>query len=157
MRETAGAIGGPIFHAANSETNFSLDPGLGLGGDIEYHLNPRIGLMASLILATVEAELMYDTMSVWEDGESDFDYLSVTLGPNFHLTPERRVDLYVGLFVGVADLGGTTIRVPSRSFRVDLGNELIFGGLLGLDVPFGRHSMIRICIGPPLQRTLPVT
>lgn len=145
--EASGAIAGPIFNAANSYVRLGLEPALGFGGDVEYHLNPRVGLMASLIIATVDAELMYDTALVWEMGSSEFDYNSFTFGPNFHLTPRRRVDFYIGPFVGVANMRSAQIGVPSRSFAINLGKESIFGGLLGLDIPFGQQRIWGLHLG----------
>ena len=128
-------------------TKFELDSGFGVGGDVEYHFGPRLGLMASLIVGRVESLVEYDTCCVWEMAEEDLDFLSLTLGLNVHLTPGKRVDLYVGPFAGLVSVGSGSFDLPSKNIRIDIGDEFALGLLLGLDIPLGGSRIWGLHLG----------
>ena len=119
------------------QTKFSLHTGVGLCADFEYHYRPTIGLAATLIAGSVDSWVKYDTANVWEMNSSDLDFLSLTLGPNFHFRPGRRVDPYVGVFVGFVDFGVSHFVLPSTDVELDLGSDLAVGSRLGLDIALG--------------------
>ncbi len=63
-----------------------------------------------------------------EDSRSG-DVLAVNLGLGYHLLTTRRLDVYLGAFLN-------TTQVPDPpSFEAD--GDLGFGGVLGLELPFG--------------------
>ncbi len=128
-------------------TKFEIDSGFGVGGDIEYHLGPRLGLMASLIIGGMDSRVEYDTCCVWEMGEESISFLSLTFGPNIHLTPGRKADLYFGPFVGLVSIGGASFGLPSKNIRIDLGDEIAIGLLLGLDIPLGGSRVWGLHLG----------
>ena len=135
LRTVSPIAGGQEF------TELELDSGYGVGGDIEFHQSARLGLMASLIVGRMESLVEYDVCCVWEMAEEDLQFLSLTVGPNIHLTPGKRADLYFGPFVGFVSLGGGSFNLPSKNIRIDLGSELAVGLLLGLDIPLGAHRI----------------
>ena len=90
---------------------------------------------------------MFDSQTVWEMDDGGMDYLSFTVGPNFHLTPGRKVDFYVGPFVGYTTLGEVTEELPSADLKLDLGSEFVYGGLLGADIGLGARRVWAFHLG----------
>ena len=127
-------------------THFGFDGGDGFGLGIEYHLSERLGLELGILMADLEAQLMFDIApplpgggfgeALWGMSEGDVDFTPLTLGVNFHLTPGSRADFYIGPFVGYASLGSTTISDLGESFSYSFDDEFVYGLGAGLDFPF---------------------
>ena len=122
----------------SERSHLHLDGGAGAGVEVEYHFNERIGLAASVIYAALGSELFFDLDDEWESDEDDISFLSFLVGPNFHLTPDKRVDVYLGLFAGLVDLGSTSYRVLGETQRRSFDADTAFGAQLGVDIPFGK-------------------
>ena len=116
---------------------FSLESGVGAGAGLEYHFNRRIGLEGSALYVPLGSKFFFDLGIDWAEDDDDVEMLAFLLGPNFHLTPDSRVDFYIGPFVGIADLSSATYRVLGETHRRNLDADTLFGVQLGLDVPFG--------------------
>lgn len=121
----------------NERSGLTIDGGYGLGVGLERHLNPRIGIEASLLWADLDSLFILDLDEAWGHDDDAVTFLAITIGPNFHLTPGKRVDFYLGPFVGWADLGNTTYQVLGETHQGNFGSEFVLGGQLGLDVGFG--------------------
>ena len=66
---------------------------------------------------------------------------ATTLGVNYHLRRESRVDFYVGAFAGMINFDDIVFltevgRPDKRTFDDDTG----FGAKVGVDVPFGKSE-----------------
>lgn len=141
VRTGQGQIG--IDPGLDQRTAFDLSSGEVIGAGLEYHFTPVFGLMADLAFGRMDGHFMYDSNVSWLMDDDGIDYTSLSIGPTFHLTGERRVDLYVSPFVGYYDLGDANF---------DLGNGLTvkreldsggfgFGALLGVDVGLGASRL----------------
>ena len=126
-------------NGVSERSHLHLHGGVGGGAELEYHFNNRVGLAGSILYVPWESELFFDLDNEWEAAEDDISMLAFLIGPNFHLTPDKKVDVYVGPFLGIVDLGSTSYRVlgetQNRSFDADAP---VFGAQLGVDVPFGK-------------------
>lgn len=123
--------------AGGSQETSIPDDELGFSLTIEAMVRERIGIeFGALLVASPKIS------SDVEDGSGIFevsDSLGLTVlgaGVNFHLTPDKRVDVYLGPFIGHALLGNLSFDTPQgrADFRVD--NEFVVGGVVGIDVPF---------------------
>lgn len=124
--------------------SFSLGDGSGAGLALEYRATRRLGVEALAIRADIEGELRIVVSNppipeqvVRQDVETDL----YGLGVNFHLTPGRRIDLYVGPLVAYLqyddfnasfDLGGFT-----GTFQARFSDDTAYGATLGADIPLG--------------------
>ncbi len=122
----------------SERSHLHLDGGIGAGAELEYHFNERIGLAASAIYVPLGSELFFDLDDEWESAEDDISLLAFLVGPNFHLTPDKKVDFYLGLFVGLADLGSTSYQVLGETQRRSFDADTLFGAQLGVDIPIGQ-------------------
>jgi outer membrane protein W len=122
--------------ATPERTKLSLGNGRGLGVGLEYHFNERLGLEAEVQLVEHDANFTFDLGTQWEADEDDVRSLALLVGPNFHLTPDRRVDFYLGPVVGLVDLGSADFTTLGRQFDASFDSEFTYGARLGLDVPF---------------------
>ncbi len=122
----------------SERSHLHLDGGVGAGVEIEYQFNDRVGLAASAIFANLGSELFFDLDDEWESDEDDISFLSFLVGPNFHLTPDKKADLYLGLFVGLVDLGSTSYQVLGETQRRSFDADTVFGAQLGVDIPIGQ-------------------
>jgi len=118
--------------------------------DFEYRLSDRIGVDVTLLRANSDVDgrlrgtywindsttgLLIDTgpLEATEDF-GDVTFSPLTLGANFHLTPESKLDFYVAPVIGYVlydnlDLSGETLR---------LKDDFAWGATAGLDVPIGK-------------------
>lgn len=121
-------------------TFFSLGNAQGAGIGLAYLLSQRVSLDGDLLFGKVDGEFQHDRGAAWTMGDDSGSVAGLTFGPSFHLTPGRRVDFFVGPFVGVFDLGDYEFQGVNRRLDRGFDSEVGFGAQLGLDVPFGQQS-----------------
>ena len=119
----------PIF------TQFWVDGGNGFGGEVEYMARPNLGIMAGIVFSNLKTSLMFDQADVWLTGTDRVDMRAINLGPNYHFMPERRLDLYLGVYASWVNYSSSTFNFQEvdRDYRIEYDNELTFGVNLGLD------------------------
>lgn len=135
-RSTAGN-----FDGSESSSGF----GLGLG----YRISPRLGVELDVLSSKLEDRM---TFGFFDDQlltiESSLRMTPVLAGLDFHLTPGRRADLYMGPVLGLVryddielEFGGDLLEgetVPVQ--RVQTKDGFAWGARLGVDVPLGRRG-----------------
>lgn len=138
-----GTTDDEVFHSSfrpngvNERSGLTLGSGEGLGLSLEKHFSDRIGLEAALLWADLDALLILDLDEAWGHDEESADFTAITVGPNFHLTPGKRVDFYLGPFVGWASLDDPTFNVLGETHSRKFGDDFVFGGQVGADIGFG--------------------
>ena len=116
--------------------HFGADNAWGAGFSVEFLPSPRIGIEGGLTWLRQEATLMADWDELWEMGDDDLDWLIVSLGTNFRLTPPgSRVDLFAGPLLAYVDPGETEFLVFGQKRTISLDKEVTWGAQLGMDVP----------------------
>ena len=63
--------------------------------------------------------------------------ITLSFGLDVHLTPGRRADLYVGPVLAYVLNTDPTFQVLDETLRVSMDDNLAWGAVVGLDVPFG--------------------
>lgn len=106
----------------------------GFGANIERLFSPRMGLELGLLLADSDAELMRDIDEAWETAEDNLGGTTISLSLNFHLTPDSRVDFYLGPVIALVMFDDVTWNVLGATVRADPGDEFAIGAQLGIDV-----------------------
>lgn len=124
-------------NGVSERSGLRLDGGQGLSLALERHFNERIGLEVALLWADVDSSFILDLNNDWERDTDSASFLSILVGPNFHLTPGRKVDVYLGPFVGWADLGSSTFTVLGETHDRSFGDDFVLGAQLGFDILFG--------------------
>lgn len=136
--------------------DLSIESGNGLGVAAEYRFRDRVGLEVGFMAAQIDTDfrveqaLLWGGQALYEETavvDEEIDVQAFTLGLNFHLTPNRPADFYVGPVAGVADIDGS---FPLRFLPQDdltqnrtlrrKSSESFFGAQLGLDIPFNNRS-----------------
>jgi outer membrane protein W len=129
----------------------TADGAFGLGLGLEYQLSPRWGLEVGALRASPDVIITLDE-TVPEITVSTSDnpsFTPLTAGVNAHLTPNAKVDFYIGAFVAYVlhdDLDfrlqaeipvDDMLLVLEEQVRIKVDNDFGWGALLGLDVPLG--------------------
>ena len=96
---------------------------------------PWLGIELGAHLLNQDAHFVWDTDTVWGMDDEESTNLLFTLGPNFHLTPDRKVDVYLGPFLAYASRDDLNFSDQGFSYSYGLDDETAFGAQLGLDVP----------------------
>lgn len=115
---------------------FGTEPGPGVGVLAERHFNERVGLLFGLLWGQLDSSYLLDLGEDWERDTDDLGILSLDLGLAFHLTPESRVDLFLGPLVSYVQFDDGNYTALGRSFGTDFDSDLALGAILGMDVPF---------------------
>lgn len=121
------------------KTTFDVSSGTGFGLDLSYRLSRRVSLQAGLLVGDVDAELGLEppTAARLKDTET-VSTETFSLGADFHLTPDRRTDFYIGALVAMSTFDGVTFLTEEglrekRPFDDDVG----FGAQAGVEFPLG--------------------
>lgn len=131
---------GPPF-AQQVETQEVSDDATGFALGLEYRWTPRIGVELGFLLVEMDTTFRSEIAGMTFADTEAMDLESVLFGVNWHLTPERRVDVSIGGFVAqtkpedvifLTEIGGRAKRV----FDDDIG----FGVKVGLEVPLRPRS-----------------
>lgn len=136
----------------------SFDNGQGFGLEVEYLFRanvqspPRLGLVLTAIFTDLEGSLLYG--EVGEENElvkdnNTVDFYSVNFGANYHFAPRKRVDPYLGAFVGwfSHDSVKFSLGETGEEISIDFDDQFSYGVSAGLDIPFrtqGRSLMFTL-------------
>jgi outer membrane protein W len=122
--------------------------GLGLSG--EYQFTDRVGIELAAFRATPDLNL-HNTVSELDLTVHTSDGLAMTpisLGVAVHLLPKSRFDMYITPFIAhisYSDLDfylNETVVIDGQevvlqdSIRVTVADDIAYGGVVGLDIPF---------------------
>ncbi|MEM6457049.1 MAG: OmpW family outer membrane protein, partial [Acidobacteriota bacterium] len=115
-----------------------IGDGAGFGVSLEYLTSVGLGIEASAMFAQIAGDYFYDLDDAWGMDDDDLRFIPLTLGLNYHFNPDGPVDVFAGVFAGIALLDDASFQVLDNVVRsIELDDEFIWGLQLGLDVPFG--------------------
>ncbi|MEM6701202.1 MAG: outer membrane beta-barrel protein [Acidobacteriota bacterium] len=130
---------------------FWFDGGQAIGAQAEYRFNKWLGLGFGAFFGGLESNFELDFIEhgreVWDMTDEDSDTFGLFAGPIFHLTPESRVDLFVGPLIGYLDYGSVDFNLQGRNFRRSYDSETALGAQLGLDIPFKADGKWSLYLG----------
>jgi outer membrane protein len=115
-----------------------LDDAFGLQAGFEYLVRDAIGVEAVLTSTSHDIELTQAGFPDLDFGE--IDLLTLTVSANFHFLPERKFDLFAGPTVGHAFWGDIEVANTLSPVDFETDDEFVYGGVAGLDVPFGESG-----------------
>jgi len=125
---------------------FSLDSGQGFGFDLEYKMNPKLGLALMAIFTDIEGTFVAG-LEPGEESElvtdnNTVDTYTVNFGANYHFTPDSVVDFYLGAFLGWWSYDSIKFRLPiqDEEIKIDFDDQFSYGLNAGIDIPFGSES-----------------
>ena len=123
-------------------TEFFTDGGNGFGAELEYLFRPNIGAWAGLDFTNMKTNLKFEQGDATLFSDDRVDMRQLSLGGNYHFTPDRRVDFYAGLLVQWVNYSSSTFFFSEvdREYRIEYDSELSFGLNAGVDIPFGEDS-----------------
>ncbi|MEM1181473.1 MAG: outer membrane beta-barrel protein [Acidobacteriota bacterium] len=123
------------------------DGDLGANASVERLITPRMGFELGAMVGDSSSDFSSEVLlGVLFSQELDIDFQALTGALNFHLTPGRPVDLYVGPLVAFIDFGDTFIEdrrsiigLPDQVSAADLdgSEEFALGAQAGADFGFG--------------------
>lgn len=122
-----------------------LDAAPGLGLAVERRLSPQLGVELGLSRSDPRFSL-HGTPQVAQlpafDTAADISTWIATFGLDIHLTPERRIDLWVAPLAALVHTEAFTLRVDEldAEARFGSGDEFAYGAQVGLAIPFNDRS-----------------
>ncbi|HET9210527.1 MAG TPA: hypothetical protein VFR03_09015 [Thermoanaerobaculia bacterium] len=124
----------------------------GFGAGFEYrglHVCDlsRWGIALDAIHSQLDSHLLVDRPTAWGRAQEDVSFTPVLLSLNYHLTPGKPVDFYIGPSVGYVFLDSVTYNTLSTSYRESFDDDFTYGVNLGLDVPFGTEHNYAFTVG----------
>lgn len=97
----------------------------------------RWGIAVDAIHSQLDSHLLIDRPAAWGRTQEDVSFTPVLLSLNYHFTPGKPVDLFIGPSVGYAFLDSVTYNTLGSSYSEKFDDDFIYGVNFGLDVPFG--------------------
>lgn len=120
---------------------------LGLGLDIKYRISPRLGVALDVSSGELENELEFDFFDTEFTLESSLRATPVLARLDWHLTPTRRADLYVGPVFGLVRYGDMEVELRGDGLEEEMelmdakvDDGFAWGAHIGVDVPIGRRG-----------------
>jgi outer membrane protein W len=116
----------------------SYESGYGVGTRGEYQFAPQFGVELSA-LGAGSVELSAGTAGSWVKVSA---VAPVMVGFNFHLTPDRPVDFYVGPMFGLVRYSDVEYRAGwgELSTTVTVDDDFAWGAIAGLEIPIGSRG-----------------
>ena len=114
----------------------------GFGAGVEYrnlHVCDlsRWGIALDAINSQLDTHVLIDRSSSWGREEDKVSFTPILLSLNYHLTPGKPVDFFIGPSVGYVFLDSVTFNTLGSSYTEKFDDDLTYGVNFGLDVPFG--------------------
>jgi outer membrane protein W len=113
-----------------SETT-EADDSTGVFASVEFRVTKRFGIEPGIGFAEHDIDVKEPPFPTVDAG--DTSWMALTVNGNFHLLPERKLDLYAGPTVGYVFWGDLESAAPS----ISTDDEPALGVNVGLDVPIG--------------------
>ncbi|MEM7050341.1 MAG: OmpW family outer membrane protein [Acidobacteriota bacterium] len=141
---------GSLRDAGPGQTlEIDLSGDVGFGAAIERRFGERWGVELSALTTEVESRVDLTGLNFEAVDVTDFRFVPVTLGLNYHVDVGERADLYFGPLVGQAsygdleafvDVGFVTELGFDPGDRVELEDDIVYGAQIGLDLPVGESG-----------------
>lgn len=136
--------GGSVQSA--SELGLDSSPGFGLG--LEYRASRRLGVQLDVLTSEIDSDIGFEFFDLdLLVLESNMRMTPVLARLDVHLTPDRKVDLYLGPVLGYVRYGDIKTEVRSDFLgealsvgRVRTRDGFAWGGQIGMDVPLGSRG-----------------
>lgn len=120
-----------------------VSPGFGLG--LEYRASERFGIELGAFSSQIENGFDFDEPGIeLLDIDAEQQVTPILLQLNFHLTPGRRADVYLGPVVGLYAGGDVDIAVRSpfaedgiTRLKLTADEPVAWGAQVGVDLPIG--------------------
>lgn len=118
-----------------------VSPGFGLG--LEYRASDRFGIELGAFSGQIENGFDFDEPEIdLLDIETEQQLTPILLQLNFHLTPGRRADVYLGPVVGLFTGGDVDLAVRSpfledgiTRLKLNADEPVAWGAQVGVDLP----------------------
>jgi outer membrane protein W len=138
-------VSGGSFQSA-SELGLDSSAGFGLG--LEYRASRRIGVQLEVLTSEIDSDLGFEFFDLdLFVIESRLRMTPVLARLDVHLTPDRKVDFYMGPVLGYVRYSDIKTEVrsdfvdePISLGRVQTRDGFAWGGQIGMDVPMGSRG-----------------
>jgi outer membrane protein W len=117
-------------------TKRTIGDGNGFGLGLERLVGARLGVELDALFLDLDGNRVFDFGDDWTMTNPGVGMDAVSLGLNYHLTPDKMIDVFVGPFVSAVDYSDSGFNVDEPKF----GSEIGVGAKLGADFYFGSQS-----------------
>jgi hypothetical protein len=120
----------------------TINNGWGVVASVEYLMSRHFGLELSGLFGNFEGKFQINRDGIVAEPTEDIGFTSFTLGPNYHFTPRKRIDYFLGVYLAYYDYEDLTIQFPDHGITLDWTFEDTsgWGWRGGLDWAFGDDS-----------------
>jgi len=115
---------------------------LGAGAGLEYRFRPWVGLGIDALHARPDIVLEADLPGGRRRVEDSLGFTPFSLGPVFHLTPGRAVDLTVTAVLGFAVYGDLLFAVDGNELSLQGGRDYCWGVGAAVDIRPGASNWV---------------
>ena len=129
------------FTEEGSTIELAGQTGFGLGLSIERRMSDRLGWEFGATWTRSDVELRFsDPLFGTFVASDEMSPITLTAGPDIHLTPDSRADVYVGPLVAWVLNNDVAFSLLGETLDVKVDNNFAWGAVLGLDYPMGSEG-----------------
>lgn len=125
-----------VLPGGPAHESFEVDQGFGLGASVERRFGPVLGIEVAAMFGRGDTTFRIDGDGIAGSASHPANFFALTAGPNFHMLGCGGADLYAGPFVGYGGFGDPNYWVSDYRFRATFDRRFLWGGQIGLDLPF---------------------
>ncbi len=123
-----------VDNSAGGSTIAGGNSAIGVGVAAERRLSDRFGVELAAMFAKVPDTDVTDTFGESLEVDEGPSIVPVSLSLNIHLTPKRKVDLYIAPTVAFVTYGDFDLEVDDEDLEFETDNDLAWGASAGADI-----------------------
>jgi outer membrane protein W len=135
-----------VDNSAGGSTIAGGNAALGVGVAVERRLSDRFGIELAAMFAKVPDTDVTDSHGQAAEIDEGPGFAPVSLSCNIHLTPERKVDAYVGPTVAFVTFGDFDLEVDEEILSYEADNEFAWGVSAGADIHLGQRWSLHMAV-----------
>ncbi len=122
---------------AEEQAIHSVSDGSSFGLSLEFVVKRRLGFEFGFLIGGIDTDFNVDTTAGRLADSDSFDLYATTVGLNYHFSPGKRADIYLGAFVQQSNYSDVTfLTIGGRSRTLSFDDDYGAGLKIGIDRPF---------------------
>jgi outer membrane protein W len=135
-----------VDNSAGGSTIAGGNAAPGIGVAAERRFTDRYGLELATLFAKVPDTEVTDSTGQDTEVDEGPSFAPISVSFNVHLTPERKVDIYVAPTVAFVMFGDFDLEVDGQTTKYETDDEVAWGASAGADIRLGERWSFNVAL-----------